>query len=54
MTLRRKLGLPVVLMGFVPPDDHAHAPNESMDMDNYETAIRTVVRAWEELALAEL
>ncbi len=48
------LGLPVVLMGFVPPDDHAHAPNESMDMDNYETAIRTVVRAWEELALAEL
>jgi acetylornithine deacetylase/succinyl-diaminopimelate desuccinylase-like protein len=48
------LGLPVVLMGFVPPDDHAHAPNESMDMDNYETAIRTVVRAWEELALAGL
>ncbi len=48
------LGLPVVLMGFVPPDDHAHAPNESMDMDNYETAIRTVVRAWEELATAEL
>ena len=45
------LGLPVVLMGFVPPDDHAHAPNESMDMDNYETAIRTVVRAWAELAL---
>jgi acetylornithine deacetylase/succinyl-diaminopimelate desuccinylase-like protein len=53
-TFETALGLPVVLMGFVPPDDHAHAPNESMDMDNYETAIRTVVRAWEELAVADL
>ena len=48
------LGLPVVLMGFTPPDDRAHAPNESMDLVNYETAIRTVVRAWEELAAARL
>lgn len=48
------LGLPVVLMGFVPPDDNAHAPNESMDLDNYETAIRTVVRTWDELAASEL
>ncbi len=48
------LGLPVVLMGFVPPDDNAHAPNESMDLRNYETAIRTVVRAWDELAASEL
>jgi Acetylornithine deacetylase/Succinyl-diaminopimelate desuccinylase and related deacylases len=43
------LGLPVVLLGFTPPDDQAHAPNESMDMDNYETAIRTVIRTWDEL-----
>ena len=48
------LGLPVVLMGFTPPDDGAHAPNESMDLVNYETAIRTVVRAWEELVVAGL
>jgi acetylornithine deacetylase/succinyl-diaminopimelate desuccinylase-like protein len=48
------LGLPVVLMGFVPPDDHAHAPNESMDLNNYETAIRTVIRAWDELAASGL
>ena len=44
------LGLPVVLLGFTPPDDHAHAPNESMDLRNYETGIRTVVRLWYELA----
>ena len=30
------LGLPVVLLGFTPPDDNAHAPNESMDLTNYE------------------
>jgi len=44
------LGLPVVLLGFTPPDDHAHAPNESMSLPNSETAIRTVVAYWDELA----
>ena len=44
------LGLPVVLLGFTPPDDHAHAPNEAMDLGNYETGIRTVIRMWDELA----
>ena len=48
------LGLPVVLLGFTQPDDHAHAPNEWMDLDNYETAIRAVVRAFDELAAATL
>jgi acetylornithine deacetylase/succinyl-diaminopimelate desuccinylase-like protein len=46
------LGLDVVLLGFTPPDDQAHAPNESMRLDNYEGGIRTVVRYWQ--ALAEL
>ena len=33
------LGLPVVLLGFTPPNDNAHAPNESMSRcANYETA----------------
>jgi acetylornithine deacetylase/succinyl-diaminopimelate desuccinylase-like protein len=27
-------------MGFVQPDSHAHAPNEWMDLNNYETGIR--------------
>ncbi len=44
------LGLPVVLLGFTPPDDQAHAPNESMRLDNYENGIRTIVRYWEALA----
>ena len=35
------LGLPVVLLGFTHPDEHAHAPNESMVLANYETGIRT-------------
>ncbi len=43
------LGLPVVLLGFTPPDDNAHAPNESMDLDNYERGIRCVARLWDEL-----
>jgi acetylornithine deacetylase/succinyl-diaminopimelate desuccinylase-like protein len=44
------LGLPVVLLGFTPPDDRAHAPNEWMDLDNYETGIRTIIRYWDEVA----
>jgi len=44
------LGLPVVLLGFTPPDDNAHAPNESMALANYETGIRCVARMWQELA----
>ena len=47
------LGLPVVLLGFSPPDDNAHAPNEWMDLANYETGIRTVVRTWDEIATIE-
>ncbi len=44
------LGLPVVLLGFDPPDQRAHAPNEWMDLDNYEAGIRTVARLWDEVA----
>ena len=42
-----QLGLPVVLMGFTNPDDHAHAPNESMVLANYETGIRTICVLWD-------
>ena len=44
------LGLPVVLLGVVQPDDNAHAPNEWMDLRNYETGIRTFARMFDELA----
>jgi len=43
------LGLPVVLLGITPPDDNAHAPNEWMDLGNYETGIRTFARMFDEL-----
>ncbi len=42
------LGLPVVLMGFTPPDENAHAPNEWMDLRNYETSIRAIARMFDE------
>jgi acetylornithine deacetylase/succinyl-diaminopimelate desuccinylase-like protein len=44
------LDLPVVLLGFVPPNQNAHAPNEWMSLTNYELGIRAVVRLWDELA----
>ncbi len=44
------LGLPVVMLGFSQPDERAHAPNEWIDLNNYETGIRTFVRMWDELA----
>jgi acetylornithine deacetylase/succinyl-diaminopimelate desuccinylase-like protein len=44
------LGLPVVMVGFSQPDEHAHAPNEWLDLDNYETGIRMFARLWDEVA----
>jgi acetylornithine deacetylase/succinyl-diaminopimelate desuccinylase-like protein len=48
------LGLPVVLAGFTNPDDNAHAPNESMVLDNYERGIRAIARLWDEIAATDL
>ena len=53
-SFERILGLPVVLLGFSPPDAHAHAPNEAMDLRNYETGIRAVIRFFDELRTAPL
>jgi acetylornithine deacetylase/succinyl-diaminopimelate desuccinylase-like protein len=50
-SFERILGLPVVLLGFSPPHDNAHAPNEWMDLENYEGAIRTIIRTFDEIAL---
>ena len=49
-SFENELDLPVVLLGFDPPDQQAHAPNEWMDLRNYETGIRTVARMWDEVA----
>ena len=44
------LGLPVVLFGFMQPTCNAHAPNESLEVDNFERGTRAIVRLWDELA----
>ncbi len=44
------LGKPAVLLGFANPDDHAHSPNESLVLANYEGGTRTVARYWAALA----
>jgi acetylornithine deacetylase/succinyl-diaminopimelate desuccinylase-like protein len=46
------LGRPIVLLGFSDPDDHAHSPNESLVLANYEGGVRTVARYWAALAAA--
>ncbi len=44
------LGLPVVLLGFTQPTCNAHAPNEWLELDNFERGTRVIVRLWDELA----
>jgi acetylornithine deacetylase/succinyl-diaminopimelate desuccinylase-like protein len=48
------LGVPVVFVGFTQPDDQAHAPNESMRLDNLEGGLRTLVRYWQRLSETQL
>jgi acetylornithine deacetylase/succinyl-diaminopimelate desuccinylase-like protein len=48
----RVLGQPIVLLGFTNPDDHAHSPNESLVIANYEGGVRTIARYWEALGAA--
>ncbi len=49
-SFEKLLGLPVVLLGFMPPNERAHAPNEWMDLDNHEKGIRAMARFWDEMA----
>ena len=44
------LGLPVTVMGFMPPNGNFHAPNEWMDLGNFETGIRALVVFFDEFA----
>jgi acetylornithine deacetylase/succinyl-diaminopimelate desuccinylase-like protein len=48
--IQEQLGAQLVLLGLANPDCNAHAPNESLDMANFEGGIRAVIRAWEGLA----
>ena len=44
------LGLPVTVMGFMPPNGNFHAPNEWMDMTNFEAGIRALAAFFDEYA----
>ncbi|MFI5255505.1 MAG: dipeptidase [Candidatus Limnocylindrales bacterium] len=49
-TFEHALGLPVVLLGFAPPNGNFHAPNEWMDRQNFELGIRAFARTLDEMA----
>ncbi len=53
-TFANVLGLPVTMLGFTQPDDQAHAPNESMRLDNLEGGLRTIIRYWQRLSETRL
>ena len=46
----RVLGAPVLLVGFGLPGENAHAPDEWMSVENFETGMRAVACLWEELS----
>jgi acetylornithine deacetylase/succinyl-diaminopimelate desuccinylase-like protein len=49
-TFTSVLGVPVVLEGFTQPHEQAHAPNEWLDLRNYDDAIRAIVATFDEIA----
>jgi acetylornithine deacetylase/succinyl-diaminopimelate desuccinylase-like protein/molybdopterin-guanine dinucleotide biosynthesis protein A len=49
-TIQEALRCPVILMGFGLPDENSHAPNERLDLENYEKGILAAVWLYEELA----
>ncbi len=44
------LHVPTVLLGVGLPDEHAHAPNERLNLDNFYRGILAVAYLWQELA----
>ncbi len=51
--LRRRLGAPVVLMGFGLPSDAVHGPNERLDLAQFFRGVETMIRFYAELARGE-
>ncbi len=48
-TIQKALRVPVILMGFGLPDENSHAPNERLDLENYQKGILAAVYLYEEL-----
>jgi acetylornithine deacetylase/succinyl-diaminopimelate desuccinylase-like protein len=46
------LGAPVLLVGFGLPGENAHAPNEWISVENFETGMRAMARLYSEYAAA--
>lgn len=42
--LHRRLGVPIVLLGFGLPDDNIHAPNEKISLSNFFQGIETAIQ----------
>ena len=42
--------LPTVLMGIGLPDEHSHAPDERLELENLFGGIRSAYYLWQELA----
>lgn len=51
-TIQAALRCPVILVGFGLPDQNSHAPNERLDLENYEKGILTAIYLYDELAKA--
>jgi acetylornithine deacetylase/succinyl-diaminopimelate desuccinylase-like protein/molybdopterin-guanine dinucleotide biosynthesis protein A len=49
-TIQAALRRPVILMGFGLPDENSHAPNERLDLENFEKGIVAAIYLYEELA----
>ncbi len=48
------LGASCVYLGVMLPDDHIHAPNERLNLDNYFNGVRAAAYAYEEFARPEV
>ncbi len=53
-TFQRVLGIPTVLLGVGLREEHAHAPNERFDLDNFAGGMRSVAYLWEELSASRV
>jgi acetylornithine deacetylase/succinyl-diaminopimelate desuccinylase-like protein len=49
-TFQEELGLPSVLFGVGLPDENAHAPNEKLDVSNFQNGILASAMLYEEIA----
>jgi acetylornithine deacetylase/succinyl-diaminopimelate desuccinylase-like protein len=49
-TIADATGKPCLLMGFGQPDENAHAPNEWLDLENYDLGIKSAAYLYDELA----